>query len=61
MKWFFKSLSEIILYINVYLCVKIFVNCKFDFIVDYLKIYFLELKNIENINVLLFVFIFILF
>lgn len=57
MKWSVKSLSEI----NVYLCVKIFVNCKPDFIVDYSKTYPLELKNTENINASLFVFTSILF
>lgn len=56
-----QSLSEIILHINVYLCVKIFVNCKPDFIVDYSKTYPLELKNTENINASLFVFTSILF
>lgn len=61
MKWSVKSLSEIILHINVYLCVKIFVNCKPDFIVDYSKTYPLELKNTENINASLFVFTSILF
>lgn len=45
MKWSVKSLSEIILHINVYLCVKIFVNCKPDFIVDDSKTYPLELKK----------------
>lgn len=61
MKWSVKSLSEIILHINVYLCVKIFVNCKPDFIVDYSKTYPLELKNTENINASLFVFTSVLF
>lgn len=61
MKWSVKSLSEMILHINVYLCVKIFVNCKPDFIVDYSKTYPLELKNTENINASLFVFTSILF
>lgn len=61
MKWSVKSLSEIILHINVYLCVKIFLNCKPDFIVDYSKTYPLELKNTENINASLFVFTSILF
>lgn len=61
MKWSVKSLSEIILHINVYLCVKIFVNCKPDFIVDDSKTYPLELKNTENINASLFVFTSILF
>lgn len=61
MKWSVKSLSEIILHINVYLCVKILVNCKPDFIVDYSKTYPLELKNTENINASLFVFTSILF
>lgn len=61
MKWSVKSLSEIILHINVYLCVKIFVNCKPDFIVDYSKTYPVELKNTENINASLFVFTSILF
>lgn len=61
MKWSVKSLSEKILHINVYLCVKIFVNCKPDFIVDYSKTYPLELKNTENINASLFVFTSILF
>lgn len=61
MKWSVKSLSEIILHINVYLCVKIFVNCKPDFIVDYSKTYPLELKNTENINASLFVVTSILF
>lgn len=61
MKWSVKSLSERILHINVYLCVKIFVNCKPDFIVDYSKTYPLELKNTENINASLFVFTSILF
>lgn len=61
MKWSVKSLSEIILHINVYLCVKMFVNCKPDFIVDYSKTYPLELKNTENINASLFVFTSILF
>lgn len=61
MKWSVKSLSEIILHINVYLCVKNFLNCKPDFIVDYSKTYPLELKNTENINASLFVFTSILF